>query len=102
MNKLEQFLIKQANPYLRTNAAKAKDYNPGPVKNKPKQTVITMGEWVQRPSSLKSNMVVANGQNKNVDPHKGSLYPFLQPWNTISGTGFGNRYWAEPQNPLQL
>lgn len=101
-NKLAQFLIKQAGPYLRLNSDKNPAQQPTPLKNKAKSAVISMGSQVLRPATPKSHTLVKPGTNAS-KPDKGYIYPLLHPWNnTISGTGFGNRYWAEPQNPFAL
>jgi hypothetical protein len=101
-NKLAQFLIKQAGPYLRMNSDKNPAKPVPTLKNKAVDTVISMENQVLRPGIQRNNTIVKPGSNSS-HPDKGYLYPLLHPWNnTISGTGFGNRYWAEPQNPFAL
>lgn len=100
-NKLADFLIKQSGYYIRYNSQKNAPYTPPDSNLEVKMPTAELGTQVQKPKMPKSEMPVRPGKN-GTEPDKGYLYPLLHPWNnTISGTGFGNRYWAEPQNPLQ-
>lgn len=98
-NKLSKFFIKQANNYLRLNAGRAKEVPVPPVSFKPK-TEISLGSEVHKVSDSGKSNIAVNGKNSEEDD-KGYMYPLLHPWNnTISGTGFGQRYWTEPTNPF--
>lgn len=98
---LANFLIKQSGYYIRYNSDKNAPYYPEPEKMKVNGPKVEMDTAVQKPAMPKQNLPVKPGSNHTA-PDKGYLYPLIHPWtNTISGTGFGNRYWAEPQNPLQ-
>jgi hypothetical protein len=97
-------IVKSANTTYSYSAATSRNFIPAPA-DKPIKVNINTGER-QGKADIKQHLMPGTPKKSENKPFTGMWYSemsFLHPFTpTVSGTGSGHKYWAEPKNPFDV